>query len=103
MPLLARVRNRFHFSAITAVSISFTAASAALSGVATAAVWVSVPMVALADDQSAAVETGIIASVLWVGRWLGGKGMVFLLDAMLTQRERHQGRHAPTERLRVLR
>lgn len=66
---------------------------------------VSMSPTALGDDQSAAVMTGILAGMLWLARWLGGRAMVYLLDAMLTQRARYQGRHAvcPSADLRAVR
>lgn len=65
--------------------------------------WKPMAPVVMADDQSAAVMTGVAAVLLWLARWLGGRAMVYLLDLMITQRAQYQGRHAQREPLRLAR
>lgn len=56
---------------------------------------------ALAYAIGAAAAATPTAAMLWTARWLGGRGMVYMLDAMLSQRAR--AALAKTQPLRVVR
>lgn len=69
---------------VTSVSVSVTALI--FWGVAVDAIWKPMGAPALGDDRAAAVTLSVAAVLLWAVQWLSGRGMIYLLDAMLTQR-----------------
>lgn len=84
MPGPRRVRK------ITVTAVSVSVFAAALWGVAVSGIWHRIPLAALTDDQVGAGTATIAAVILWSARWLATVistgGIVFLIDAMLTQR-----------------
>lgn len=72
-------------------------------GVTLASIWMNVDARALPVIRVTAATSAVGVMLLCSVRWLGGRGMVYLLDAMLTQRARYRGRHAQPAHLRAAR
>jgi hypothetical protein len=67
------------------------------------ALWAPVDPRNVVGACAAAATTSLAAVACWLARWLGGRGMVFLLDAMLTQRAWYRRRLGVSGPLRAAR
>lgn len=78
---------------VAAVSWGFTLAS----------IWAPIDARALPVIRVTASTSAMALMLMCCVRWLGARGMVYLLDVMLIQRARYRGRHAQPVHLRAAR
>jgi hypothetical protein len=80
-----------------------TGVSLAMWGIAVASIGQS-DTVALADDRMGALALTVLSAALLGLCWLrGGRGVLYLLDLLLTQRAQNRDRKPPTVPFRVVR
>jgi hypothetical protein len=89
-----------HVRAISVASITVTVITVASWGVV---IWAPVSTRAMVASLGLAAAGTPTAAVLWSVRWVRRGAMVYLVDAMLTQRARSRSALAKTQPLRVVR
>lgn len=72
---------------ITVIAVWATVIAFALWVIAVAAIWLPLSDRAYGDIRAAADFTATSAVMLWLFRWLGNKGMLYLIEMLLTQRD----------------
>jgi hypothetical protein len=73
---------------IPITSLIISALSAVFWGIGIASIWMPMNQRALPVDRDAAVASVVIASISWTARWLRGRDMAYLVDAVITQHAR---------------